>query len=573
MLKYLRKYWGYSILAPLLMLIEVVCDLLQPNLLAKIIDQGIPSGDISFIIQTGLTMVGVAVIGMIGGFGCTIVASIFSQKSGTDIRYELFTKVQGFSFSSLDRFSTSSLLTRLTNDVVQVQNLLMLLLRMFVRAPLLCIGGIFMAISLNAKLSLILVVIVPIVGFTLFVIMKKGLPLFTKVQEKVDRVNQVVQENLSAIRVVKAFVRERKEKKRFHTANKNLRDMNVKAFKLMILTMPIMMLCVNVSVIAILWFGGVQVNAGTMQIGQIMAYINYMTQILIALMMITFLLIYFSRAQASANRINEVLQTKIDIVNVSNPIVKPIRKGIIQFDSVSFAYHSTSPILSNISFSVQQGETIGIIGGTGSGKSTLLQLIPRLYECTSGQILIQGNNIKNYDLHTLRQSIGFVLQNTILFSGTIRDNLKWGNENASQETIEESARIAQAHTFIEGFPKGYDTVLGQKGVNLSGGQKQRIAIARALLKVPPILLLDDSTSAVDMATEARIQENLRKVLKNTTTFIVAQRVNSIMNADTIIVLEEGTIASIGNHSKLMKESSLYQEIYRSQVQEGVTDGR
>jgi ATP-binding cassette, subfamily B, multidrug efflux pump len=569
--KYLKKYWGYAVLAPVLMLIEVVCDLLQPNLLAKIVDQGIAHGNISLIIQTGLTMIGVAIIGMIGGFGCTIAASIASQNAGTDIRYELFTKVQSFSFSTFDRFSSSSLLTRLTNDVVQVQNLIMMLLRIFVRAPLLCLGGIVMAVSLNAKLSLILVVIIPVVGITLYIIMKKGLPLFTKVQVKLDRVNQVVQENLSAMRVVKAFVREKKEKKRFHTANKDLRDMNVKAFKLMVITMPIMMLCVNLSVVAILWFGGIQVNAGSMQVGQIMAYINYMTQILIALMMITFLLLYYSRAQASANRINEVLETKIDIVNTSNPIFAPIEKGSVQFDSVSFHYQQSPPILKDISFSVQEGETVGIIGGTGSGKTTLLQLIPRLYEVSGGSISIQNQNVKNYDLTTLRQSIGFVLQNTILFSGTILENLKWGNQAASIQEVEEVCRIAQAHDFIQQFPQGYNTMLGQKGVNLSGGQKQRIAIARALLKKPVILLLDDSTSAVDTATEAKIQKNLKSYLRNTTTFIVAQRVNSIMNADKIIVLEEGRIASIGNHLLLMKESLLYQDIYRSQIQEGVTD--
>jgi ATP-binding cassette, subfamily B, multidrug efflux pump len=569
--KYLKKYWGYAVLAPVLMLIEVVCDLLQPNLLAKIVDQGIAHGNISLIIQTGLTMIGVAIIGMIGGFGCTIAASIASQNAGTDIRYELFTKVQSFSFSTFDRFSSSSLLTRLTNDVVQVQNLIMMLLRIFVRAPLLCLGGIVMAVSLNAKLSLILVVIIPVVGITLYIIMKKGLPLFTKVQVKLDRVNQVVQENLSAMRVVKAFVREKKEKKRFHTANKDLRDMNVKAFKLMVITMPIMMLCVNLSVVAILWFGGIQVNAGSMQIGQIMAYINYMTQILIALMMITFLLLYYSRAQASANRINEVLETKINIVNISNPILAPIEKGSVRFDSVSFHYQQSPPILKDISFSVQEGETVGIIGGTGSGKTTLLQLIPRLYEVSGGSISIHNQNIKNYDLTTLRQSIGFVLQNTILFSGTILENLKWGNQAASIQEVEEVCRIAQAHDFIQQFPQGYNTMLGQKGVNLSGGQKQRIAIARALLKKPVILLLDDSTSAVDTATEAKIQKNLKSYLRSTTTFIVAQRVNSIMNADKIIVLEEGRIASIGNHLLLMKESLLYQDIYRSQIQEGVTD--
>jgi ATP-binding cassette, subfamily B, multidrug efflux pump len=569
--KYLKKYWGYAVLAPVLMLIEVVCDLLQPNLLAKIVDQGIAHGNISLIIQTGLTMIGVAIIGMIGGFGCTIAASIASQNAGTDIRYELFTKVQSFSFSTFDRFSSSSLLTRLTNDVVQVQNLIMMLLRIFVRAPLLCLGGIVMAVSLNAKLSLILVVIIPVVGITLYIIMKKGLPLFTKVQVKLDRVNQVVQENLSAMRVVKAFVREKKEKKRFHTANKDLRDMNVKAFKLMVITMPIMMLCVNLSVVAILWFGGIQVNAGSMQIGQIMAYINYMTQILIALMMITFLLLYYSRAQASANRINEVLETKINIVNISNPILAPIEKGSVRFDSVSFHYQQSPPILKDISFSVQEGETVGIIGGTGSGKTTLLQLIPRLYEVSGGSISIQNQNVKNYDLTTLRQSIGFVLQNTILFSGTILENLKWGNQAASIQEVEEVCRIAQAHDFIQQFPQGYNTMLGQKGVNLSGGQKQRIAIARALLKKPVILLLDDSTSAVDTATEAKIQKNLKSYLRSTTTFIVAQRVNSIMNADKIIVLEEGRIASTGNHLLLMKESLLYQDIYRSQIQEGVTD--
>ena len=567
-LKFIRPYWIYAVLAPVSMLVLVACNLYQPILLATIIDKGIPSGDKIYIVHIGLQMVGVAVIGMAGGFGSTIAASIASRRAGADIRIALFKKVQTFSFTNLDHFTSSSLLTRLTNDATQVQQLILMMLRILVRAPLLCIGGIIMAISINARLSIILLIVIPLVSIILIVIIKKGFPLFSKVQQRIDRLNEILQENLSGIRVIKAFVRGKKEKNRFKYANKDFRDINVKASRLMIITMPSIMFFMNIGVVAVLWFGGHQVKSGSMQIGQIMAYINYLTQILTSLLMITFVLVYFSRAEASANRINEVLDAEVDIKDANNLLLKNIHKGEIVFQNVFFQYEKTRPVLSDISFKINAGETVGILGGTGSGKSTLLQLIPRLYEVTEGSIYIDDTDIKSISLKNLRDSIGVVLQNTILFSGTIKSNLKWGNENASDDEIHRAAKMAMAHDFIMSFEKGYETILGQKGVNLSGGQKQRISIARALLKNPVILLFDDSTSAVDMKTEALIQKALKEKQNHITNIIVAQRISSIKDADKIIVLDEGKIHSMGNHQTLLKNSPIYQDIYYSQFPEG-----
>lgn len=567
-LKFLKPYRAYVIISPILMLVGVVCDLYQPALLAVIIDKGISSGDTTYIIQIGLKMIVVAVIGMISVFGSILASSTVSQNAGADLRLSLMKKIQTFSFTSLDHFSSSSLITRLTNDVVQVQNLLRMMFRVLVRAPLLLIGGIIMAVTINARLSLILLAIAPLLAVILTVIIKMSIPLFSLVQKKIDRVNEVLLENLSGIRVIKAFVRERKEKKRFSKSNQDLRDTNVKVFRLLAITMPLMMLFMNISVVAVLWFGGYQVHYGSMQVGQIMAYINYLTQILGSLMMITFVLVFFSRAQVSAVRINEVLDTDTDIKDSANPLMSDITKGNIVFKNVSFQYEKDRTILNNISFKINAGETVGIIGGTGSGKSTLLQLIPRLYDITEGTIHIDDMDIRNISLKKLRKSIGVVLQNTILFSGTIRDNLKWGDENATDDQIKEATRIAKAHEFIMSFEKGYDTILGQKGVNLSGGQKQRIAIARALLKNPTILLLDDSTSAVDMKTEALIQKELNEKRSNLTNIVVAQRISSIIDADMIIVLENGEINSTGIHKTLLKTSTVYRDIYYSQIEEG-----
>ncbi|HQD50778.1 MAG TPA: ABC transporter ATP-binding protein [Defluviitaleaceae bacterium] len=568
-LTYLKPYRRTAILAPLLMFIEVIMDLLQPTLLSRIVDNGINAGNIDYIIKTGIIMISVAFIGGLGGFGCIISSTITSQNFATDLRSDLFKKIQSFSFSNLDKFKTGSLITRLTNDVTQVQNIVLMSLRIMVRAPLLFIGGIIMAMSINLKLTLILIISIPILIISVSLIIKKGFPLFTLVQEKIDRVNTVMRENLAGIRVVKAFVREEKEKARFHNANLELTETMINASKLISSTMPVMMLIMNLSIVAVLWFGGLQINAGAMKEGQLIAFINYLTQILFSLLMIAFILMMVSRAKISAERIIEVLETEVDIKDAETARDIEITRGEVIFENVSFQYTGAKgdAVLKNISFKAESGQTVAILGGTGSGKTTLVSLIPRLYDVSSGRILIDHQDIRNYKLNALRKGIGVVLQKSVLFSGTIRDNLKWGNKNVSDEKMIAACKAACAHDFIMSFPEQYDTLLGQGGVNLSGGQKQRLSIARALIKEPKILILDDSTSAVDMETESKIQKALKE-MKGTTIFIIAQRISSVMNADKIIVLEDGEIVAEGRHEELLKTSPIYQDIYHSQIREG-----
>lgn len=568
-LTYLKPYRRTAILAPLLMFIEVIMDLLQPTLLSRIVDNGINAGNIDYIIKTGIFMISVAFIGGLGGFGCIISSTITSQNFATDLRSDLFKKIQSFSFSNLDKFKTGSLITRLTNDVTQVQNIVLMSLRIMVRAPLLFIGGIIMAMSINLKLTLILIISIPILIISVSLIIKKGFPLFTLVQEKIDRVNTVMRENLAGIRVVKAFVREEKEKARFHNANLELTETMINASKLISSTMPVMMLIMNLSIVAVLWFGGLQINAGAMKEGQLIAFINYLTQILFSLLMIAFILMMVSRAKISAERIIEVLETEVDIKDAETARDIEITRGEVIFENVSFQYTGAKgdAVLKNISFKAESGQTVAILGGTGSGKTTLVSLIPRLYDVSSGRILIDHQDIRNYKLNALRKGIGVVLQKSVLFSGTIRDNLKWGNKNVSDEKMIAACKAACAHDFIMSFPEQYDTLLGQGGVNLSGGQKQRLSIARALFKEPKILILDDSTSAVDMETESKIQKALKE-MKGTTIFIIAQRISSVMNADKIIVLEDGEIVAEGRHEELLKTSPIYQDIYHSQIREG-----
>ncbi|NLM47432.1 MAG: ABC transporter ATP-binding protein [Epulopiscium sp.] len=568
-LTYLKPYRRTAILAPLLMFIEVIMDLLQPTLLSRIVDNGINAGNIDYIIKTGIFMISVAFIGGLGGFGCIISSTITSQNFATDLRSDLFKKIQSFSFSNLDKFKTGSLITRLTNDVTQVQNIVLMSLRIMVRAPLLFIGGIIMAMSINLKLTLILIISIPILIISVSLIIKKGFPLFTLVQEKIDRVNTVMRENLAGIRVVKAFVREEKEKARFHNANLELTETMINASKLISSTMPVMMLIMNLSIVAVLWFGGLQINAGAMKEGQLIAFINYLTQILFSLLMIAFILMMVSRAKISAERIIEVLETEVDIKDAETARDIEITRGEVIFENVSFQYTGAKgdAVLKNISFKAESGQTVAILGGTGSGKTTLVNLIPRLYDVSSGRILIDHQDIRNYKLNALRKGIGVVLQKSVLFSGTIRDNLKWGNKNVSDEKMIAACKAACAHDFIMSFPEQYDTLLGQGGVNLSGGQKQRLSIARALIKEPKILILDDSTSAVDMETESKIQKALKE-MKGTTIFIIAQRISSVMNADKIIVLEDGEIVAEGRHEELLKTSPIYQDIYHSQIREG-----
>ncbi|AOT70788.1 ABC transporter ATP-binding protein [Geosporobacter ferrireducens] len=570
LLSYLKPYWKAVLLAPLLMLIEVVTDLLQPKLVANIIDYGIATGDMDYIMRTGLLMIGIAIIGLMGGFGCVIASGIASQSFGADLRSALFKKVQSFSFANLDTFKTSSLITRLTNDVTQVQNVVLMSLRIMVRAPLLSIGGIIMAVSINPRLARILLIAIPVLAFVLAFVARRGFPLFSKVQARLDRVNDVMRENLAGIRVVKAFVRSDLEKERFASANEALMEITVKASRIMALTMPFIMLVMHLSIVAILWFGGIQVNNGQMQVGEVVAFINYMTQILFSLMLVAFVFIMLSRAKASADRIQEVLQTEIDLKDLPQESTAFIKQGGVVFENVSFHYTGSKgePILKNISFTADPGQTIAILGGIGSGKTTLVSLIPRLYDATEGRVLIDGQDVRNIPLDLLRGSVGFVLQESVLFTGSIRENLCWGKENASDTEIERVAQMAQAHDFIMSFPEGYNTQLGQKGVNLSGGQKQRLAIARALLKKPPILILDDSTSAVDLGTELRIRAALNQRKEKPTVFLIAQRISSVMDADKILVLEDGRIAAEGIHQQLLETSAIYQDIYQSQMGEG-----
>lgn len=566
---YLKPYWKAAILAPLFMFVQVFADLMQPTLLAAVIDKGIPAGNVHFIMRTGLQMVGIAVIGMLGGFGGVAAASYAGMHFGAAVRQKLFGKVQEFSFADLDKFTTASLITRLTNDVLQVQMMVFMLLRMLVRAPLLGIGGTIMAVSINGRLASILLLVIPLILLVLTLVIRKGFPLFAAVQEKVDKVNSVLQENLTGIRVVKAFGRTPKENERFRTASKELRDTNVRAMRIMSLSMPLMMLLTNLSIVAIVWFGGSQVQQGEMEVGQIIAFITYMTQILFALRMVSFIFTMISRSKASADRINAVLETEAGVRDAPKAVDKIIKEGWVEFENVSFRYAGAggAPVLSQINFTAEPGEKVAILGATGAGKSTLVHLIPRLYDPTEGSIRIDGTDIREIRLASLRRQIGVVPQESILFTGSIRDNLLWGKEDATEEEITGAAKAAQAHDFIIRLPDGYSTEIGQKGVNLSGGQKQRLAIARALLKKPAILILDDSASAVDLRTEARLQKALRELRHGTTCFIIAQRISSVRDADKIIVLEDGRVAASGTHDELLKKSAIYRDIYQSQVRE------
>ncbi|AZT91347.1 ABC transporter ATP-binding protein [Caldicellulosiruptor changbaiensis] len=568
--RYLRPYTWAVVLAPLFMLLEVVMDLMQPRFLERIIDVGLKNGDMAYIFKTGLLMILAALIGMVGGGGCVVFSSIASQNFAFDLRNDLFKKVMAFSFKNIDKFKPETLITRLTNDVMQMQNIVMMSLRIVVRAPLLFIGGLVMAVMINPKLSIILFIAIPFVILIFYFMVKKSFPLFSTLQKKIDRVNAVMRENLLGARLVKAFVRHEHEKSRFLKANQDLLDVSLQAFGLIVITMPLFMLVMNMSMVGVVWFGAVQIKAANMQVGELMAFINYTLQILFSLMMIGNIFLFITRASASAERINEVLSCEIDIKNKDGAITTPIKEGKVEFRNVTFYYNEEekSPALDGISFVAQPGEVIGIIGTTGSGKSTLVSLIPRLYDATEGEVLIDGINVKDYDVTVLRKSISMVLQDTVLFTGTIKDNIAWGNEDASMEEIIEAAKVAQAHDFIMSFEKGYDTEVSERGVNLSGGQKQRISIARAILKKPKILILDDCTSAVDMATEKRIQAALKEYIKGTTTFIIAQRISSIKHADKILVMDGGRIVAQGTHEELLKSCPIYQEIYQTQMGEG-----
>ncbi|AWV33733.1 ABC transporter ATP-binding protein [Paenibacillus odorifer] len=563
---YLRPYWVWCVLAPLLMLVEVTMDLLQPTLMASIVDKGVMTKDLSHIFSTGLIMLGVAFIGLIGGVGCTIFSSIASQNFGNDLRISLFEHIQKFSNKNLDQLKTGSLITRLTNDVVQLQTFVQMILRS-IRSPLLLVGSLVMAIRISPMLTLILAVAVPLLSLILYGLIRLSFPLFQKMQVKLDGVNTVLQENLSGIRVVKAFVRANHEQKRFNTANKDYTEIAIKAVRLMSLNMPLMMLVLNASIVAVLWFGGVQSWNGGLPVGQLIAFINYITQLLMSMLMLSNMLTFFSRAKVSADRENEVFSTISEITEVANAKKDAIHNGRIVFDNVFFAYDPTDEnlVLDGINFTAEPGETVAILGATGTGKSSLVSLIPRFYEVSSGSITIDGSDTRMIALEDLRSRIGYVMQQAILFSGTIRDNIRYGRPDATDEDVEEAAIAAEAHNFILELPQGYDTELGQRGINLSGGQKQRLSIARALLIQPTILIMDDSTSALDAATESRIRQMLKTRLRSSTNILIAQRVTSVIDADRILVLENGRIAVQGTHDGLMNSSEIYRDIWRSQM--------
>lgn len=572
MFKLLRFLKGSAILcavlAPLLMILEVTMDLLQPTFLANIIDVGIVNRDLDYVLKVGGIMFLTAVLGIIGGIGCTIFAVIASMKMGQNLRQGIFDKVQTFSFIEIDKFKTSSLITRLTNDVTQVQNMVLMALRIMVRAPLICIGGLVMAFILSPKLSLVFVISVPLIIVAVVLIVKKSFPIFISVQQKIDQINVVMRESILGVRVIKSFTIESEQNDRFENANEELMLKSIHSQNINLLLWPIVTFIMNMTIIAVLWFGGNMVNTGSLEIGKIMAFINYLIQIMNSTIMVVNIVITFSRATASADRVNEVLQTETSIVDGNDNCGDS--KFDIEFKNVSFKYNEHSEyVLKNISFSASAGEKIGVIGATGAGKSSFVHLIPRLYDATKGEIFIGGKNIKDVKLKELRENIGVVLQENILFSGTIKENLLFGNANASEHFMEKSAKDAQAYDFIQSKDNAFDSVVEQRGSNLSGGQKQRISIARTLMKNPKILIMDDSSSALDMETEAKLKNAITTRMKDSTVITIAQRISAIMGADKIVVLDDGVISSIGTHEELLKSNEIYRAIAVSQLGEEV----
>lgn len=565
--KYLKPYMLPTLLAPLFMLLEVAMDLMQPALMSRVIDVGVANADKAYIVRTCILMFVCALLGVTGGLGNMYFSTRAGYGFARDLRSDLYRRIQSFSFSDIDRFKTGSLVTRTTNDVTQIQNAFTNCIRMLVRAPFLCIGGVVMVLVLNAKLSLVVLAAIPFLTAMIVFLLKRGRPLFTSMQEKLDRVNTVMQENLSGIRVVKAFARADHEKTKFKVANDDLCDSTMRAMMMMSMAFPLINLIMNATMILMYAFGGSMVFRGELTPGEIMAFSNYIMQILMSLTMSSFMLMFLSRAGVSIRRVLEVLNTQSDIVDGLDADAA-VTRGEVAFDHVSFAYPGQSGnVLSDITFTARAGETVAILGSTGSGKSTLISLIPRLYDASAGSVKIDGRDVRAYHLNTLRGAIGVALQESVLFTGTIEENLRWGDENASPEEIRHVAAIAQADPFVEKLADGYQTELGQRGVNLSGGQKQRLCIARALAKRPRILILDDSTSAVDLATEAEIQKGLRGAFGDMTVFIIAQRISSVMDADRILVMENGRVIDSGKHEELKKRCEVYREIVVSQLGE------
>lgn len=569
---YLTKYRLPSILAPITVIAEVLLEIQIPFLMAKIVDQGITTRDLSYVFQIGAIMVLVALCSLLFGVLSGRFAAKGAMGFGSEIRKAVFDKIQEFSFANIDRFSTPSLVTRLTTDITNTQMAYMMVIRVLVRAPVMLVSATIMAAAINGDLVRVFLIVIPILAIALATMSTLAFPRFNAMLKKYDGLNAQVQENLIAIRVVKAFVRARYEKKKFAEANDSLMRASLAAEKIIILGMPIMMLTMYATIIAILWFGGNMIIGGTLLTGELISFISYVTQILMSLMMIAQVFIMIVLSRSSVARIVEVLEEPISITDETASPSLTAEDGSIEYRNVSFKYQEDSAenILTGINFSIASGETVGIIGGTGSAKTTLVQLIPRLYDVTDGQVLVGGHDVRDYTLDHLRSVVAMVLQKNVLFSGTIKDNLKWGDENATDEEVIAAAKAACAHDFIMSFPEGYDTYLGQGGVNVSGGQKQRLCIARALLKKPKIIILDDSTSAVDTATDSAIREGFRQNLKDTTAIIIAQRISSVSDADKIIVLDEGRIDAIDTHENLLENNAIYREVFHSQ-QKGVEE--
>ena len=571
--KYLKPYLSAFILGPIFMIVEVLGEVILPKLMSIIINYGCGQGGyesrgIGFITLIGGAMILTAVFMMAGGVLGAYFAVKASVNFAADLRRDVFKKVQEFSFANIEKFSTGSLVTRLTNDITNMQNVISIGLRMLLRAPGMLIGGLIMAFVMNWRLAIVFCVVIPLLIIAIVLIMRVALPRFNIMQTKIDSLNSRIQENITNQRVVKSFVRDDFEKKTFDTANEDLKDNTLRAMKVVIMTIPIMTLAMNITVMAVVWFGGRQIIVGSMAVGDLTAFTTYVTQILMSLMMVSMIFIQGSRAMASSRRILEVLDTKVDLNDEEASMTdKKVEKGEIEFRHVGFRYYKKhkNNVLQDINFVAHPGEVIGIIGSTGSGKSSLVQLIPRLYDCDEGEVLVDGVNVKEYSLEHLRNGVAMVLQKNTLFSGTIMDNLRWGDEHASDEEVRQAAEAAQADLFVRDFNEGYNMELGQGGVNVSGGQKQRLCIARALLKKPKILILDDSTSAVDTATEAKIRQSFSTTLKDTTKLIIAQRISSVETADRILVMDEGRIVGQGTHEELLNTCEAYQEIYYSQM--------
>ncbi|MGD6845876.1 ABC transporter ATP-binding protein [Rossellomorea aquimaris] len=566
-IRFLKPYRIAMAVAWSLMLVELAVELLNPLFMARIIDEGIMNGDLNVVLKWGFIMVGMSLLAFISGVTNSFFAAHTSQGFGYDVRESLYKKVQSFSFASFHKLPTASLITRMTNDVRQLQNTIFMSLRIMLRAPLLVVGSTIMALIVNVRLALILFIVIPVLWVFLLWVLKRGWSFFERVQSRLDKVNEVMKENLSGMRLIKAYTRSKYEEGRFHGANEDLKDRTVRALRFMEIIMPLLMLVMNLALLSVLWFGSIDVASGGASVGEVVAIVTYVTRISSVFSIFSFIITSFSRARASAGRVEEVLQTEVDLkdgeeARQENTVVN----GEIAFRDVSFQYPSTrGKVLEGVSFKVEAGETVSILGATGSGKTSLFQLIPRLYDATEGSVELDGQCIRSIPLNHVRKNIGYVPQEAVLFSGSVSENLQWGKEEATREEMIQAAKDAQIHETIMNLSNGYDTVLGQKGVNLSGGQKQRLSIARALIRKPKILLLDDSTSALDLKTESKLLQALKQY--ECTTMIITQKISTAMESDTILLLEDGVLIGEGTHTSLLEDSTLYQRIFQSQFGE------